>query len=138
MTRQNIFLGTVANDGTGDSLRDALDKVNDNFVDLYLNFGGDSDTLNGPLTITADGTIPVNVQFVDCFKASALALILPSGSFQGENIVFTNRGVGTATITPTNFAHGTSFAISTNESCTTTWDGLNWFISGNISVATIV
>lgn len=33
MTIQTISIGTVANDGTGDTLRNAYDKVNDNFTD---------------------------------------------------------------------------------------------------------
>ena len=39
MTRQTINIGTNANDGTGDPLRTAFDKINDNFSELY----GDSD-----------------------------------------------------------------------------------------------
>jgi hypothetical protein len=35
MARQNINIGTAANDGTGDKLRVAFDKVNDNFIELY-------------------------------------------------------------------------------------------------------
>jgi len=35
MAQQSINLGTVANDGTGDSLRVAFDKCNDNFTELY-------------------------------------------------------------------------------------------------------
>lgn len=35
MAKQAIGIGTVANDGTGDTLRDAFDKVNDNFNELY-------------------------------------------------------------------------------------------------------
>lgn len=35
MAKQTIFLGTQANDGTGDSLRLAFDKVNDNFDEVY-------------------------------------------------------------------------------------------------------
>jgi hypothetical protein len=35
MARKNINLGTNANDGTGDKLRDAMVKVNDNFIELY-------------------------------------------------------------------------------------------------------
>ena len=35
MTQQTINIGTVANDGTGDPLRDAFDKTNDNFTELY-------------------------------------------------------------------------------------------------------
>lgn len=35
MARQAINLGTTPGDGTGDNLRAALDKCNDNFVELY-------------------------------------------------------------------------------------------------------
>jgi len=35
MTKQVVALGAVANDGTGDDLRTAFDKVNDNFDELY-------------------------------------------------------------------------------------------------------
>ncbi len=35
MAKQTINIGTVAGDGTGDPLRTALDKVNDNFDELY-------------------------------------------------------------------------------------------------------
>lgn len=35
MAKQTIGLGTVANDGTGDDLRSAGDKINDNFDELY-------------------------------------------------------------------------------------------------------
>jgi hypothetical protein len=35
MAKQTINLGTVAGDGTGDPLRTALDKVNDNFDEVY-------------------------------------------------------------------------------------------------------
>ncbi|MEY9717849.1 hypothetical protein ABIA22_000339 [Sinorhizobium fredii] len=35
MARQTIGLGTAPNDGTGDPLRDAFTKVNDNFLELY-------------------------------------------------------------------------------------------------------
>ena len=34
-TQQVINNGTVANDGTGDTLRDATTKINDNFTRLY-------------------------------------------------------------------------------------------------------
>ena len=35
MARQNINLGTDPNDGEGDNLRTAFDKVNDNFIEVY-------------------------------------------------------------------------------------------------------
>jgi len=40
MAKQTINIGTTANDGTGDSLRDSFDKVNDNFNEIY---GGTAD-----------------------------------------------------------------------------------------------
>lgn len=35
MAKQTINIGSSANDGTGDPLRDAFDKANDNFTELY-------------------------------------------------------------------------------------------------------
>lgn len=35
MAKQTIGIGSTANDGTGDALRDAFDKVNDNFTEVY-------------------------------------------------------------------------------------------------------
>ena len=35
MAQQTINIGTTANDGTGDPLRTAFDKINDNFTELY-------------------------------------------------------------------------------------------------------
>ena len=35
MAQQTINIGTTANDGTGDPLRGAFDKINDNFTELY-------------------------------------------------------------------------------------------------------
>ena len=35
MAKQVIGIGSVANDGTGDPLRTAFDKCNDNFTELY-------------------------------------------------------------------------------------------------------
>lgn len=39
MAQQTILLGTVANDHTGDTLRDGGTKINANFTELYSNKG---------------------------------------------------------------------------------------------------
>ena len=39
MARKIIDIGTVGNDGTGDSIRDSFNKVNDNFLELYSSLG---------------------------------------------------------------------------------------------------
>ena len=69
MAKQTINLGSSANDGTGDPLRTAFDKVNDNFDELYLystvtstnniTITGNtiaSDNTNGDVIIDPNGT----------------------------------------------------------------------------------
>lgn len=41
MSKQTIFLGQTANDRTGDPLRVAFEKVNENFDELYAAIGAD-------------------------------------------------------------------------------------------------
>lgn len=45
-TRQAISVGSAANDGTGDTLRLAGQKINANFGQIYNLLGADSDTLS--------------------------------------------------------------------------------------------
>jgi uncharacterized protein YqkB len=52
MANQIIGLGTVENDGTGDNLRVALDKVNDNFLEIYTLIG-DASSLTSGISATA-------------------------------------------------------------------------------------
>lgn len=52
MAKQSIGIGTTANDGTGDPLRDAFDKINDNFTELYDYFGAVAGVLPTPQTYT--------------------------------------------------------------------------------------
>jgi hypothetical protein len=57
MTRQNISTGTTANDGTGDTLRSAGQKINENFVEIYRKLGGDSDVLSTGITFTNNNIV---------------------------------------------------------------------------------
>lgn len=57
MTRQNLFTGSAANDGTGDTLRGAANKINDNFVELFQYLGNDSDTLPTAFSFDSNGFI---------------------------------------------------------------------------------
>lgn len=258
MTRQTISTGSSANDGTGDTLRQAAQKINENFVEIYQKFG-DSDNLsqivsfvangiefnlgttytltasappstnqvvllpdatgtfildsaeqtltnktltaptisspvisgniidtndneiirlnpissavneisisnattgNGPtitttgsnaninlnlfakgagsveiekaafstVEVTANSAVPATVTHISCNKATALALTLADGTTAGEYKIFTNKGAGTATVTPASFAQGTSFAIAQNAAAQAIWDGSNWFL----------
>ena len=85
MARQTINIGTNANDGTGDPLRTAFDKINDNFLELYgataeandivedtsPQLGGNLDVnnksitsgiTNGNITVAANGTGTIELQ----------------------------------------------------------------------------
>ena len=57
MSRQNLFTGTAANDGTGDTLRSAADKINDNFVEIYTYLGNDSAVLSQGISFSSTGLI---------------------------------------------------------------------------------
>jgi|TARA_X000001316_G_C921163_1_gene35474 hypothetical protein len=87
--------------------------------------------------ITANGAASAAATLIICNKGSALAVSLADGTTTGEYKIFTNKGAGVATITPSNFAAGTSFAIAQNEGATCIWDGTNWFLVGNQSVTTV-
>ena len=39
MAKQTVGIGSAANDGTGDTLRDGADKINDNFDEIYNALG---------------------------------------------------------------------------------------------------
>jgi cytoskeletal protein CcmA (bactofilin family) len=76
MAKQTINIGSNANDGTGDPLRTAFNKINDNFTELY---GSDND-LN-----TLDANLDVN------------NFIITTGVTNG-NITITPNGTGSLTL----------------------------------------
>lgn len=76
MTRQDINIGSAANDGTGDTLRSAGSKINSNFQELYLQFGGDSDVLSSLITIkdsAGTGAIIFEGTSADDFETKLMA-----------------------------------------------------------------
>ena len=66
MARQTINTGATANDGTGDSLRNAGNKINQNFQEIY-GFLGESDQVSPYLFLDSDG-IHFNGASVNSFK----------------------------------------------------------------------
>jgi len=71
MTKQTINIGSNANDGTGDPLRTAFDKINDNFTELY---GSDND-LN-----TLDANLDVNNYIITTGVTNGNITITPNGT----------------------------------------------------------
>ena len=54
MAYQSVDIGSVADDGTGDNLRVAIDKINDNFQEIYTLIGDESSLTSG---ISATATV---------------------------------------------------------------------------------
>lgn len=128
MTQQTISTGSAANDGTGDTLRSAGTKINANFTEVY----GRLDVPYYPSqTLTANGAASIVYPYTICNKGTALAVTLADASTVGLIKVFTNRGAGIATITPTSFANGTTVALDQYDSVSLVWDGSNWYITGH-------
>ena len=71
MARQSINIGSSANDGTGDPLRTAFDKINDNFVELY---GTDDDSK------TLAGNLDINGHNIISSRSNEDIRILPAGT----------------------------------------------------------
>lgn len=85
MSKQTIGIGTTANDGTGDPLRTAFDKTNDNFTELYdaklkvTTWNGVSfPTATEPTVyiLTADHGVPGDADYI---QAGAWAIALTAG-----------------------------------------------------------
>lgn len=61
MAKQTINIGTVAGDGTGDSPRVAMDKVNDNFDELYADKLNKATVPVALLLVCGDESTPLTV-----------------------------------------------------------------------------
>jgi len=88
-------------------------------------------------TMTANGNASTSSTLIIGNKGTALAVSLGDGTTVGEYKIFTNKGAGAMTVTPTNFAQGTDFELAQNDGCTCVWDGSNWFLVGNQSSVTV-
>ena len=89
MAKQTINIGTTANDGTGDPLRTAFDKVNDNFDEVYGSDFVDYDSLSDEFStsdaLTAAATIDVS------FDAAQIFTLTPTSS---TTLNITNPQIG--------------------------------------------
>jgi hypothetical protein len=110
MTRQTINIGSTANDGTGDPLRTAFDKINDNFVELY---GSDSDatTFTNPTLVGATMTANLDLNGNKIISATNGSITLdPNGTGTIELVGATNI-TGTTTVSSTlNVTGGTTLS----------------------------
>lgn len=116
MARKNLDIGNSPNDGTGDRLRNAMIKINDNFIELYNGqFSGSYGDLTDKPTIPTDLT----------------DLGISDGSF-GQ--VLTTDGSGTFTFTTVSGGGNTSTLDSLTDVTITSpvsgqilkYDGIGW------------
>lgn len=140
-TASSVNYFTLANAATaGRPLLGVTGTDSDVSFDITLKGGGSLRVQKGAYrstTVSTSGGVPKNRSYVLFNSGTALAMALQDGTTIGEFKIFTNRGAGTVTITPTNFAQGTDFELAQNEGAQVIWDGNNWFLIGNQSVVTI-
>lgn len=77
MARQDVFIGSTANDGTGDSLRSGAVKINQNFTELYDKFGTGGIVLSELIDFDS-----VSINFSDPTKtyATNLTVVAPTAN----------------------------------------------------------
>jgi hypothetical protein len=103
MAKQTINIGTVANDGTGDSVRAGGDKINDNFTEVYTALG-DGTNLNDVVTNT---TFQSTLANTNTFINSQLA---NTNSFINSQLANTNSFINSQ------LANTNAYILSVNNS----------------------
>jgi len=128
MAQQTLNVGTNANDGTGDTLRVAMQKVNDMFTELYL-----SPLSGGDLEFSGNEIRAVRSNDDIVFKpAGTGAISMPAIRFNGNNIEGTRSNedirllpagtgsvvFGSLSISGTSLSSDDSTAININDNLT--------------------
>lgn len=79
-------------------------------------------------TLTSSGAISLAYSLTLIDAAIATSMTLADGSTAGEHKYIINEGAGASTVTPTNFANGTSFTMRTDGIAELIWSGDNWHL----------
>ena len=122
MARQLVGIGSSANDGTGDTLRDGIDKVNDNFSEIYTLLGTGSALTSG-LSATASVvtlgsavlTTPTISGAVSGTQTSATITTLTNTTLNSTTV-----NAGTATLAAGSLTDSSGAIDFGNENLTTT------------------
>ena len=131
MAKQSVGIGNVANDGAGDPLRTAFDKINDNTDELYtllgdgdtLSISGDISVIGGAVTLANGAVDEVHLNATNS-PTDGYVLEYDSGSggftwgqkFDGDitGIVAGNGLTGDATSGDASLAVGAGTGITVN------------------------
>ena len=100
MAQQTINIGSVANDGTGDPLRNAFAKVNENFTELYSDDAGDVNSVTGSGGLTASPTTGAVVVSLDddSITYAKLGTEFTTSAALATNVDFSSAQVFTKTL----------------------------------------
>ena len=124
MAQQNINVGTVANDGTGDALRDAFVKVNSNFTELYSNEKPYSAKIANYTITSSDWTI-------DCTTGTFTITLPTAVGISGRYYNIKNSGNGLITVATTSsqtIDGELTQLLGNKDSMTVQSTGTNWII----------
>lgn len=94
MARQNIGVGSNKNDGTGDELRAAMQKINANFIELYDRTGTDSAT---SVSIKQNCILTTGDLVLSTNQAGSVVIMAP---LKVEGNLTTTANIGVNTLTP--------------------------------------
>ncbi len=127
MAKQTINIGTVANDGTGDSVRAGGDKINDNFTEVYTALG-DGTNLNDVVTNTTfQGALANTNTFITSVQSTERAALANTNAY----ILSVNNSIAaSASLGNTN-----SRIDLVNTNLTTTNTALRVLIDDRVQVA---
>ena len=98
MAKQDIYLGVEGNDGTGDSIREAFRKANENFTELYAVFGQGGTISFTALNDTPNAITPNGILVGNTTGTEILAKTLSAGTgiaidnSSSTNITISNTG----------------------------------------------
>ncbi len=133
MARLNIDTGTEGNPATGDTLRTAMTKINNNFIDVYGLVGDPStglltnSTTNGDIKVQPNGTGIVEIDQLQ-INNSAITPLITNGDLTlgvngtGQVVVSDDRIVITTTKTATGIGSAGDVAGSI------AWDTTNLYV----------
>jgi hypothetical protein len=123
MAKQTINIGSVPNDGTGSTLRDAGDLVNDNFNEIYTAIGDGTTLTSGTFLTTANTETVSNKTFNTTNTFPTLSITADDSSAQtislGGSILFTGGSGITTSISGNEITFETDGSIVTETSSDT-------------------
>jgi len=123
MAQQIINIGTTANDGTGDPLRTAFDKCNDNFTELYAGGGGGGGGIGGNTGSTNNAILRADGTGGSTLKTSGITISdgasgTLSGTNSGDQNIFSTIAAGGQSLVADSTSDTLTLVAGTNVSIT--------------------